>query len=570
MKRAAALLLVLLASVVCPGRSFADIFEVADNDGNVTHYKYTDKKGSVVFTDTLANIPEEYRKKNKVVRIGPPPRKKEAPAAEPPAAEAPPPAEAPAAPRYQVQPDATSTQGEAAGGTLWLIIGLALAVTAGVGGFLVYRRVSGSRQPAVRRQGSEHPGRDRGPSHPTEPRREPRGAQDDRAQRPDAGSRPRERPEESLQRLLQARDFAAAARLCESLGDLVKAAACHLEAGNPVRAREIYVELRDYRHAAELFEKAGDFLKAGELFEAAFLKEGPPTHAGAGSDSARRSGQLFEKAGVADKAAAVYLKAGLSAEAAVLLERGGDFLQAAEQYLKAGNPEKAAECFEKAGDPARGYAALATLCYDRGRVAEAAAYSEKAGDLMQAATMYQEAGNFAKAGELFFQSGFFTEAAESFTLINDLARAAEAHEQAGNYLLAAQAFETVGIDKERLATLYEKGEGYYAAGRLFVKLGQLDRALNVLQLVDGASPDYAAASLLVGMIFLKRGLTDPAFEKFLKIIDNQPIGKSNLEPYYFLALCYEKVGDAEKAKSIFTRILAEDYNYRDVRKRVGQ
>lgn len=49
----------------------------------------------------------------------------------------------------------------------------------------------------------------------------------------------------------------------------------------------------------------------------------------------------------------------------------------------------------------------------------------------------------------------------------------------------------------------------------------------------------------------------------------ETVGRSNLEPYYFLALCHDHVGDAENAKSIFTKILAEDYNYRDVRKRLA-
>ncbi|MHB8836746.1 MAG: tetratricopeptide repeat protein [Candidatus Methylomirabilia bacterium] len=340
MKRAATLLLCLLAIAVCPARSFGAIQEVADNDGNVTHYKYTDRNGSLVFTDALAKIPEEYRKKNKLVRVGPP---KKCPAAE--------------------------------------------AKTA--------------------------------------------------AQTPPLP----ESPEDVLQRLLQARDYAAAAKHCESSGD---------------------------------------------------------------------PGQ----------AAANYLKANLFSEAAALFEAGQDFLCAAETYLKAGNLELAAACFERGGD-------------------------------------------------LFFQTGFFAEAAENFSLANDLARAAAAYEGAGSYLQAAQAYETAGGDKEKLATLYEKGEDYYQAGRLFVKLGQLDRALNVLQQVDPAASNYRGASLLVGMIFLKKGMIDLAREKFLKIIDNQPVGKSNLEPYYFLALCHGHAGEADAAKAIFAKILAEDYNYRDVRKRLG-
>ena len=490
MKRTLSFLLVLLAIAISPAKSFSDILEVADNDGNVTHYKYTDKNGSVVFTDSLAKIPEEYRKKNKLVRVGPP-KKNKAPGENIPAAEAPPLPETPALPLYKVKPDAVPPQEESSGGYLWLIIVMA-AIGAGVGGFLVYRRASESKKAPPRKQGNGLPERHRAPAHPADPAREhkrPQETQQQQQSEPERIPTP-EGPEEVLKRYLQARDFAAAARLCESMGD---------------------------------------------------------------------SGQ----------AAANYLKASLFSEAAAIFEAGQDFLRAAETYLKAGNFEQAAACFEKGGDPVKGYATLSRFSYDQGLVKEAAVYAEKAGDLMQAATMLQEVGEFARAGDLFFQAGFYAEAAENFTLVNDLAKAAAAYEGAGNYLQAAQAYETVGCDKEKLATLYEKGGDFFPAGRLFVKLGQLDRALNVLQQVDPASTNYSSAALLVGMIFLKRGLVDLAREKFLKIIDNQPVGKSNLEPYYFLALCHGHAGEAEAAKAIFSKILAEDYNYRDVRKRLA-
>ena len=489
MRRTAAFLLFLLATAVCPGTSFSAIQEVADSDGNVTHYKYTDRNGSVVFTDSLAKIPEEYRKKNKVVRVGPP-KKDKAPGERQSAPETGAPPEAPALPLYQVKPEAAPPQGESSSGFLWLVVAV-LAGVAGAAGLVVYRRVSGGRKIPPRKQGNGLAARDRAPAHPPSPAREHKPAHDtqDHVSEPERPLAP-ESPEEVLKRHLQARDFAAAAKLCESSGDL-------------------------------------------------------------------------------GQAAALYLKANLFSEAAALLEASQDFLHAAETYLKAGNAERAAACFEQGGDPVKGYAALSRLSYDQGRVKEAAMYAEKAGDLMQAATMFQEEGDFAKAGDLFFRAGFYAEAAENFSLVNDAARAAEAHERAGNYLQAAQAYETVGGDKEKLATLYEKGEDYYPAGRLFVKLGHLDRALNVLQQVDPASTNYTGASLLVGMIFLKRGLVDLAREKFLKIIDNQPVGKSNLEPYYFLALCHGHAGEAEKAKAIFAKILAEDYNFRDVRKRLG-
>jgi tetratricopeptide (TPR) repeat protein len=488
MKRAALALLVLFAILFFPGRSFSAIQEVADNDGNVTHYKYTDRSGSVVFTDSLAKIPEEYRKKNKLVRVGPP--KKDKPPVEKQAAETPPLPEMPAVPIYQVKPEAVPQQGEATGGYLWLIIAAAACVAVAAG-FVVYRRVSNGRKVPSRKQGNGLPERDRAPAHPAGPAREHKRPHDtqDHLIEPERTHAP-ESPEDVLKRHLQARDFASAARLCESAGDL-------------------------------------------------------------------------------GQAAGLYVKAGMFSEAAAIHEAGQNFLKAAEAYLKAGNAERAAACFEQGGDPIKGYAALSRFSYDQGLVKEAALYAEKAGDLMQAATMFQEEGDFAKAGDLFFQAGFYAEAAENFSLVNDVARAAEAHERAGNYLQAAQAYETVGSDKEKLATLYEKGEDFYPAGKLFVKLGQLDRALNALQQVNPDSTNYTSASLLVGMIFLKRGLIDLAREKFLKIIDNQPVGKSNLEPYYFLALCHGHAGDAESAKAIFSKILAEDYNFRDVRKRLA-
>ncbi len=570
MKRTAMFLFVLLALVVCPARSFGDILEVADDDGNVTHYKYTDKNGSVVFTDALSKIPDEYRKKNKLVHVGPV-KKKEAPAEQKAAAEAPPPPDAPAPVPYQVKPVAAPAPApeESAGSSSWLIVILAV-LCAGAVGFVAYRRLSSGGPPPPRKQGQDLPDHDRAPAPPAGPAREQRRPREPPDHRGDPErSKPKEKPEDVLKHHLQARDFAAAARLCESQGELVKAAGYHLEAGNPVRAREIYLELKNYRRAAELSEKSGDDLKAAELYEAAFQKEDHDTRTAPPSDSALRSGKPSEKAGLPDRAAAIYLKAGLFSEAAAIFEAGRDFLTAAEYHLKAGNDEKAAGCFELGGDPVKGYATLSRFSYDQGRVKEAAVYAEKAGDPMQAATMFQEAGEFARAGDLFFKAGFFAEAAENFSLVDDPARAAAAYEGAGNYLQAAQAYEKIGGDREKLATLYEKGGDFYPAGRLFVKLGQLERALNVLQQVDPAATNYANASLLVGMIFLKRGQTGLAREKFLKIIDNQPVGKANLEPFYFLALCHEQAGDAANAKAIFAKILAEDYNFRDVRKRVA-
>jgi tetratricopeptide (TPR) repeat protein len=89
-------------------------------------------------------------------------------------------------------------------------------------------------------------------------------------------------------------------------------------------------------------------------------------------------------------------------------------------------------------------------------------------------------------------------------------------------------------------------------------------------MVSPGSESYMTASIRIGEIFLKGGMLKLAFEKFTKIIGNGPINKSNIEAYYYLGLCLESAGTVEKAKAIYRKVLSEDYNFRDVKKRIEQ
>jgi tetratricopeptide (TPR) repeat protein len=543
------------------GAARAEITEYADQDGRVTHYKYTDRKGGIVFTDNLGSIPDDVRKRQKIVRVGPAaPKTDAAPRAAPAEAAAPAAPQAPAVP-FAI-PTAVPAPEQSSGFPVAAAVALGVAALAG-GGFLV--RFLMSRSPgAAARPGSERPAASR-PDSRRRPEtghgaREPRGAEE---------LSPAQRHREAVKRAVAARDFAAAGRLCEAQGESEEAAGYYRQAGSLAKAGELYVAVKDFRSAAEAFEGAGDAARAAELYAAAFQRGGPESRGGAGGDSALKAGKLYEKAGDADRALAVYAAAQLFAEAAALHEQKGDFLHAAECHVKAGNAERAAELFERGGDPAKAWGMMSESLYRQGRVAEAAGYAEKAGDAMRAAEMYQEVRDYARAGALFLAAGLSDEAGESFALAGDQAGAAEAYERSGRYLQAAEARERLGAEPLRLAALYEKGEDFYAAGRFYVKGGQMDQALNALQQVDPESENARSAALLIGMIFLKKGMTKLAQEKLLKIIDGKPIGKANLDPYYFLALCHERSGEPQKAKAIFEQILVEDYNFRDVRRRLA-
>lgn len=568
-----------LAVLLLPAPALAQIYEYVDAEGRVVSYRYTSKKGSVVLTDNLVAIPEEIRKTQKIVRRGVPGLSRPAaeaspagaaPAANAPPAGAPPPAAAPVPPAQEppirIQPPAPPPAAEEGGGglsTTLLVIGAAALLALAIAGL---RLLSGRGGAAARPRAGVREGEPA--RHESSGDRERRGEDHARpvpratAPEPAAG----DRMEEAVRRYAQAGDFAAAARLSESLGSLDEAAVYHREAGNFARAAELFESLKVWRKAAEARERAGEERRAAELYEAAFTEEGP--EAAAVSDSAVRAGSLFEKTGDQEHALRIYLKARLFTVAAPLLERRGDWLEAAECHLKSGDAEKAAECYEKAGEPQQGFAALAEFHYERGRVREAAAFAEQAGDAVRAAEWYQEAGEHARAGPLYLQGGFFNEAAESFLLAGDQAGAAEALEKAGRFLEAAKALAATGAEPGSLAELYERGGEFHAAGRLFIKAHRFDRALAALQRVDPDGEHGRDAALLIGMLFLKQGRADLAREKFLRLIGEQPLGRANLDPYYFLALCHEAAGERERARAIFSKILAEDYGFRDVKARL--
>ena len=80
MKRALVLLAALAVLVLLAAPAFCVIEEVVNEDGRLKYYKYTDRKGGINFTDSLAKIPPGVVAKNKIVHIGPPLKPPEPPA----------------------------------------------------------------------------------------------------------------------------------------------------------------------------------------------------------------------------------------------------------------------------------------------------------------------------------------------------------------------------------------------------------------------------------------------------------------------------------------------------------
>jgi len=379
---------------------------------------------------------------------------------------------------------------------------------------------------------------------------------------------------------LKAGEHLSAARIYESLGNLEKAAPLYKEAGNNTKAADAFLKLGDRRSAAmmyenagllkkaaEIYEDSGNLEKAAELYEISFIEDTARAASSAG-EKALKSGGLFEKIGAYEQALRVYLKASLHYEAARTYETIKDYTNAGTYYLRAGDSERAAACFVQGGDEKKSNEILSALCYKEGRLKEAALYAEKAGDLVHAAVIFAEAGEFREAGDLYERAGWFHEAGEIFLRMEDLQKATDAFEKAGNFALAARTYKKTGLETPRAAELFEKGGDYFEAGNLYLASGLSEKALGAYQMVPPGSDNYIRASLMVGKIFLKKGMLKLAFEKFKKIIGNETVNKSNIEAYYYLGICLESAGVAEKAKAVYGKVLAENYNFRDVKQRL--
>lgn len=374
---------------------------------------------------------------------------------------------------------------------------------------------------------------------------------------------------------------AKAAELYEYMGNFEKAALLYKDARNFTKSAENFEKMRDFRNAADLYEKGGFFkkaadfytkvnehLKAAELYERCFIEEGPRRSGTKKSHGyAYLSGTLYEKAEKFDKAASIYLRDGHFKEAGLVYEKLNEFIKAAEVYMEAGALEKAAETFQKGGDEKRRNEVLCRLSYQRNLLEEASDYAEKAEDFVRAAEILSEAQKFAKAGELYVKAGWYSEAGEMFIKANDLQKAAEAFEKGGKHIWAAQAYEKLGNKTAKIAELYEKDGDFFKAGAYYNELGLLEKALNTLQKLDEASEYYEAASIMIGEIFMKKGMLKLAIERFQKYINNKPVSQSILLPYYYLGLCYEESGKNDLAKAIYDKILAVDYQYKDVHDR---
>jgi tetratricopeptide (TPR) repeat protein len=367
-----------------------------------------------------------------------------------------------------------------------------------------------------------------------------------------------------------------AAKHYEQHGQKIDAAKLYFDAGQYDRAAQLYEDVSYFPQAGKCYEKLGQYIKAAENYEQQWLAA---TAVGGGgliaSPSERESkvalyaGQLYEKGGAPERAADLYKRAGLSREAAVLAAKEGRYRDAAEMLLKEEKLPEAAAMFEKAGDVRRAALLQGEIAFHHGDSALAAEKFLAGGDNLRAAELFETVGNLEAAARCYEQSDAVIQAANVYLRAHDKLRAAALFERGGDFEQAAQLYEESG-NPSKASALYEQSRRYYEAGKLAHGLGDSDRAIQLLQQVDGSHENYDAATLTLAQLFIQRNMPALAVDKLKRLIGEQQISAANLDHFYSLGLAYEKLGNDAEAVATFRKVLTERYGYKDVEQRIGR
>jgi tetratricopeptide (TPR) repeat protein len=390
---------------------------------------------------------------------------------------------------------------------------------------------------------------------------------------------------ESAELYLKAGDHESAGAIFAQQEEWGRAADCYLEVGSQSVAAEMYEKAEDhrkaahcyanvefYRHAASAYVKVKDWALAAECLEKVYKDEAPRCRNDDKKTQemqkiARQAGKLFKRAGQIDRASAI-LESGQCWEAAAELAMSREcFGDAAEHYRSAGELVKAADALRRLGENEAAARLMGEYHRDRGELKEAAEQLEEAGDFSEAGDMHRQLECYESAGGCYRKQGDYAAAAEMYRIGNDRSAAAECYERVGRFAEAAECYALEGV-AEKEAELLDKAGQFLLSGEVYRREGMDDEAISVLQKVEPEHEDFSQASALLGDIFRARGQHSLAVKKLQQSIGEAELDRDNMPVYYTLATILEADDKPREAVDIYEKIMAFDYHYEDVERRL--
>jgi len=378
-----------------------------------------------------------------------------------------------------------------------------------------------------------------------------------------------------------------AALMYKKAGAYLKAAACYLTCNKNILAAEMYEKGDEYVHAATQYEGLGKLFKAADLYKRAqnhkkaadifkdyYLQQNilsPNISKEKQTQiklAAHESGILYMKTAQFHAAMDIFSDAGFTEQAAEAAVQAGEVEKAAGYYLSSKAFEKAAKLYDVMGDQKQGHQMMAKKYQKEGNFASSAKAFELSKSWLEAAEMYEKSKDPIGAGRMCQQAGDYHRAADFFLSGGDQKSAAQSFEKGGRLQEASELYVKLK-QFDQAARVQELLGDYYQGALLFKKQGYPDQCIAYLQKVHADSKDYTAASLLLGEMFIEKGLQLAAKDCFQKIIAGKAVTSLNISCYYSLARLHESEKEFDQAVKLYESILRQDYTYRNVRVRIA-
>lgn len=351
------------------------------------------------------------------------------------------------------------------------------------------------------------------------------------------------------------------------------------------------LEHNQFKAAANFYERAQDYNKAGGIFENVHA----PDRALGCYDKAGNKDKIFqllkqthtseyhsrgqEFTSLVQRSAETLLQHGYSAEAARILEDCHALTRAAEVYAGCKLWEKAAELYIRADQPHMAEQMIpnieekrkasemsARLAFGKGDWKAAGDLYEQAGKQSQAIDAYKKAREFNSAARIYEAMGRFIMAGEMYSSSKNFAAAANAYAKAYDWRNAAECFEA-SSDMTQAVEAYANAGNYLKAGTLALKMTDYPRAVEYLQRIPPAAPDFTMATAFLATAFYYQRQNDMSNELFIAVMDDLPLNRDTLPAYYAYARDLES-DNPKKSLGLFRQILGIDIHYCDVSDRV--
>src|SRR5206468_1890774 len=111
----------------------------------------------------------------------------------------------------------------------------------------------------------------------------------------------------------------------------------------------------------------------------------------------------------------------------------------------------------------------------------------------------------------------------------------------GNYQQAAEFFLKVNAF-DKAAINFEKSVNNFVAGKLYFRMNNMNKSLQLLQKVQKTESGYFEACSLIGEILAKNGYLDLAIRKYLEVVQTSGLSKETASVYYKLGRTLEQRG----------------------------